>query len=54
MMERIVDMMVYWEMTPTDTFKLLTAEGIPVISVASLAMRLQRRREAEETRNESP
>lgn len=54
MMERIVDMMVHWEMTPTDTFKLLSAEGILVISVASLAMRLSRRRELDPDRNEMP
>jgi hypothetical protein len=45
MMERIVDMMLYWDMAPTNTFRLLSAEGVPLISIASLAMRLKRRRD---------
>jgi hypothetical protein len=53
MMERVVDMMVHWEMAPTDTFKLLAAEGIPVVSIASLAMRLSRRREKAADPNET-
>lgn len=53
MMERIVDMMVYWKMPPTATFKLLSAEDVPVTSVAGLAMRLKRRREQTAGPNET-